>query len=135
MLWKIYILGIFILVFFSAYYQFVITQHYTLLDTVNNIANFILLAGGYSYVFKKTVLPSSQWKLVYKILLVLLGANILYQMLPTSFVGDYSFVNANLFTNIFAYLVVTAFFVPLYYAVYLLSQMTKTSPKKKRSRA
>jgi hypothetical protein len=129
MLWKFYFFGMGFVVLFSGYYQ-VVTGSYSLFDLVNLASSVGLLVGAYAYVFKKKLLTSKNWGYIFKALVGLVVVNMVYQVWPSNYVGDFSLLNGALLTNIFAYLFVTAFYLPLYYAVYQLS-LSKT-PKKKR---
>ncbi len=129
MAWKIYFGIVTFIILFSAYYQF-ITASYKLFDVINLVSEIILLVGAYGYIFKKKIFSAKNWSLIFKILIALLLINILYQVWPSNYVGDFSLLNAGLLTNIFVYLLITCLFIPLYYAVYKLSLAKKSTKKK-----
>jgi hypothetical protein len=132
LLWKIYFGFISFIILVSAYYQFVIGQSFKILDLANFLAYFILLLGTYAYIFRKNILTAKNWKLTFKGLIGLVVINLIYQILPTSYVGDFSFLNGSLLTNIFVYILILCFFAPLYYAVYQLSFAVKANSSKKK---
>lgn len=127
MLWKIYFWGMVVLISFTAYFQLRISRNYNVLDLVNIFTNFVLLFGGYSYVFKQNKLTKPAWQKIFKGLMVFLGINILYQLWPSNYRGDFSLINAYLLTNLFAYLLVLSLYLPLYLAIKSLAY----PPKKK----
>lgn len=129
MLWKIYFFIIGFVILFSAYYKLVVTS-FGILDLINVVVELILLVGAYSYIFQKKLLSSKNWQLVFKGLLIFVGFNILYQIWPSNYVGNFSLLNGALWTNIFAYLFVLVFYLPLYYAVYQLSLAGKKKAKR-----
>lgn len=119
-----------VVIAFSAYLQF-ITQDFKIFSLINLISNIILLVGSYSYVFKKKILESKKWEIIFKFLIGLLVINLIYQVWPSNYVGNFSLLNGALLTNIFAYLLITVFFIPLYIAVYRLGLPIKGSKSKK----
>lgn len=127
MLWKIYFYFIAFIVLFSAYYQLAVTSDFKILNLINLAANLVILLAGYCYVFKKKILETKNWKLIFKILMVLIVGNLIYQVWPSNYVGNFSLLNGALLTNIFAYLVAISLFIPLYYATYQLTLITKSS--------
>jgi hypothetical protein len=122
--WKIYFFGMTFMVLFSFYFMMV-TGGMGVFELLNMISNLVLLVGGYSYIFNKKLLTAKNWGYVFKGLLVWLGFNLLYQVWPSSYVGDFSFLNGALFTNVFVFMLVTSFLLPLYNATYLLTQNKK----------
>lgn len=130
MLWKGYFWVVAVIILFSAYFQLFVTQSFKPFELLNLLSDIVLVVGGYSYVFHKKLLDTKNWGYVFKGLLILLGINFIYQIWPSSYVGDFSLLNASLFTNVFVFLLVTLFLLPLYYAVYQLT-LAKSSKKKK----
>ena len=119
------------MVLFSGYYQF-LTSSFGVFDLINLVSNLVLLLGAYSYIFKKKLISAKNWGFVFKVLMGMVFVNLIYQIWPSSYVGNFSPLNGALVTNIFAYLFVTCFYLPLYYAVYLLSKPPKTSKSHKK---
>lgn len=130
LLWKIYFGIMVFLTVFSGYFQLSITQNYNIFDLINLVANIVLLVGTYSYIFKKKITEVKKWKWIFKGLVVLIAINLLHQIMPSSYLGDFSLLNGSLLTNIFVYLLILVFYIPLYYAVYKLGFEIKNLKKK-----
>lgn len=121
MLGKIYFWGISLVILFTIYYQYVITQNYRLYDILQTGLQLLLLFGGFVYFFKRKLLTLENWQVVYKILVGNVILNLIIQILPTSYLGDFSLLNNGFLVNIFAYLAALIIFIPLYLAVYRLA--------------
>lgn len=131
MIGKLYVGVMGFVILFTLYYQFIITQNFNFFEAFQLFLNVGLLIGGYSYFYKKFVFEAKKWVLFYKILIGNVFLNILIAIMPSSYLGDFSLRNGGFWVNIFAYLLVLCFFVPLYYGIYKLGQ---SSTKNKRVR-
>lgn len=127
---KIYFSVILFFTIFSYYYQFVIYSDFTPLPVLMFLRDTILVVGGFSLYFNRPILEAQKWGYLFKFLLVLTISAFVYQILPTSFYGDFSIFNASFLTNVFVYLLLLCFYLPLFFAVNQLSKPTKTSKKR-----
>jgi hypothetical protein len=133
---KIYFVIILVFSLFAFYYQY-ITDGFSLnLGLLGQITNFILLLGAYSHYFRKEILQQKYWKYLFYYVITNLLLSFLFSILPGSYSGDFSLLNANLVTNIFVALLGFIVFFPLYRAVYKLSlqSMVYKQPYKKNSK-
>jgi hypothetical protein len=131
---KIYFVIILVFSLFAFYYQY-ITDGFSLnLGLLGQVANFTLLVGAYSYYFKKEILEQKYWKYLFYFVLANLLVGFLISIMPGSYSGDFSLLNANLVTNISVSLLGVIIFFPLYFAVYSLAfaKIVKTKKSKKR---
>ena len=129
MMGKIYFWGILGFSAFVFYYQFIVTQNYKWFDVAQLFILIGALLGGYSYFFKRPIISFNNWQILYKIIVINIILNIIIQIWPTSYLGNFSLLNNGLLVNIFAYLSSLMIFIPLYWAVYRLSKY-KTLGKK-----
>lgn len=127
---KIYFIFILLFTTFSYYYQFAIYLNYAPLPVLLSIRDGLLVLGGFSLYFNKPLLDPKKWGVVFNLLVVLTAATFIYQVWPSSYYGDFSIFNASFLTNVFVYLLLLCFYLPLFFAVNQLSKPTKTSKKK-----
>lgn len=118
---KIYFWVIAFIILFTIYYQYIITANYRLFDILQTGLQLLLLLGGYVYFFKVKILTPKNWKFIYKVLIGNIILNLIIQILPSSYRGDFSFLNNGFLVNIFAYLASLIIFIPLYIATYKLA--------------
>src|SRR3989344_1190310 len=123
MLKKVYFGGIVLVILFVNYYQFLVVRTYEWPELLFLGRDVCLVLGGYAYFFRKQIFEAQVWQKIYYFLMAHLGFGFLLQIVPQSYIGDFSFTNGNLLTNIFAFLLVNSFFVPLYYSVYRLGEI------------
>jgi hypothetical protein len=126
---KIYFVIITLVIVFSHYYQFITTAKYTFFDYLILVRDVILVFGGFSYFFKKNLLSPSTWKYLYWYLLAHLILSVVQQILPSSYYGNLE--DGQIFLNIFVFILVMSFYIPLYFAVYILQIHIGTSHKHK----
>lgn len=122
---KIYFVIILLLSLFTYYYQFSIYSNFSFMPILLFVRDAALIIGGFSAYFKKDIFEPKIWNLVFKLLIVVTIGTFIYQILPTSYYGDFSLVNGSFLTNVFVYLFFLCFYLPLYFAVYQLSKKTK----------
>jgi hypothetical protein len=122
---KVYTVLIALFSLFAFYYQY-ITSGFTLdFSILGWITNIILLLAGYSYFYKKPIFVKSTWGVIFKLLMLILFINFIFQITPSNYVGDFSILNGYLITNIFVYLISIFFFLPLYFATFRLAYNKK----------
>ncbi len=119
---KVYFFIVLLVTLFFYYYQFTITYNFSLIAIASFIRDIIVIVGGFSLYFKKDLFEIKRWQLIYKFLIGITIVTFVYQILPTSYFGNASVGNASLLTNIFVYLLLLTFYLPLYLAVYRLSK-------------
>lgn len=116
---------------FALYYQS-ITEGFSLnLGMLGQLANLILLFGGYAYYFNREILTQEYWKYLYYFVLANLLLGFFIAVLPGSYSGDFSLLNANLITNLFVVLLGLAIFSPFYIILYKLAFLKTKKAKKK----
>lgn len=138
MIGKIYFVLILLISIFAFYYQSVTDGFGLDWQTLDQIGILILLLGSFSYYFKKEIIQEIKyWQYLFYFLIGKLFISFLITIWPSSYSGDFSFLNAGLVTNIFVVLLVLAFYFPLYFAVYKLAfpeKVASKKPKKKSSK-
>ncbi len=138
MIGKIYFVIILLISIFAFYYQSITDGFRLNLDLLDQIGILILLLGAFSFYFKKEVIKDIKyWRYLFYFLMGKLFLSFLITIWPSSYSGDFSFLNAGLMTNIFVVLLVFMFYFPLYFAVYKLAfpeVVAFKKPKKKSSK-
>lgn len=122
----------FVLLLFTVtyYFQFAVSLDYAPLPVLFFIRDTLLIAGGFSLYFNRPFLEAKRWGVIFKFLVVLTVATFIYQIWPSSYFGGFSLLNASFLTNVFVYLLLLCFYLPLFFAVNQLSKSAKTSKKK-----
>lgn len=122
----------FVLLLFTVtyYFQFAVSLDYAPLPVLLFIRDALLVAGGFSLYFNRSLLEDKRWGMIFKFLVALTVATFIYQIWPTSYYGDFSLLNGAFLTNVFVYLLILCLYLPLFFAVHQLSKPVKT-PKKK----
>lgn len=125
----------FILFWFAAtyYFQFAISLDYSPLPILLFIRDSVLVAGGFSLYFDRPILDPKKWGYLFKFLLALTAATFVYQLWPTSYYGDFSLLNGSFLTNVFVYLLLLCFYLPLFFAVNQLARVREKSKNKRKS--
>lgn len=122
---KIYFWFIFLLSLFTYYYQFVLRESFDPLPVILCLRDGVLILAGYSLYFNKKIFDAKKWKIIFKALIVVTIGTFIYQIMPGSFYGDFSIFNGSFLTNVFVYLFFLTLYIPLYFAVYTLTQNRK----------
>lgn len=127
---KIYFIFITLFILFANRYQYVTSASYGFLDYLFLVRDGLLLFAGFCYFFKKSLLKPVYWNYVWWFLIVQLLLSLLKQILPGSYYGDLQ--DGQLGANLIAFLVSTAFFIPLYIAAFKLKSFKLTNSKKRK---
>ena len=134
MIAKGYFFLIALVILFVNYYLIFVTPYQLVGNIPSIFRDIILVAGGYSAIFKKKLFDQKVWYYGYWFLVLLIIYNLLSPIFISFSKKGAAYAFSNIFVGVGVYLIVLGFFAPLYFYVYKLAYPKIESSKKKKKR-